>query len=278
MAAVSALRNGLAAGLLLLLAGCSMDPFIYTAPRTGAYVFDPEGSVPEEAVDPSRIERLWIPSGDGVTLGAVRVRAPSQAKGAVLYFHGAGSHLDGQFWRIKRFANLGYDVLAVDYRGFGASTPLAPSEEGLDIDTRAALTWMRANTPEELPLIYYGHSFGSAVAVQRAVADPPDVLILEAPFPGVARLKSDASQLDFPSSFIARDTWDTVGRMAFIDVPLLVAHGTADALMRVEFGREVYAAANEPKQLIIVEGGEHGTLLPQVEADYVAFLDAALGR
>ena len=262
--------------VLALLAGCKMDPFLYVPPRVTAYAFEPGAEDPAEAVSPDRVEELRLVVNEEVTLGAVYVRAEEQPpRGHVLYFHGAGSHLGLQFWRIKRMSNLGFDVLGIDYRGFGVSTDLTPTEAGIAEDTLAALNWLKQRAGDG-PIIYYGHSFGTAAATQRAEANPPDVLILESPLASVEEFKSDSTRMDFPLSFIAEDTWDTADRVRSIHVPLFIAHGTDDQLIRVEFGQKVFANANEPKELLLVEGGEHGDVLPVVQDRYSEFIDKHL--
>ncbi len=262
--------------VLALLAGCKMDPFLYAPPRVTEYVFEPGAEDPAEAVSADRVEELRLEVNEQVTLGAVYVRAEEQPpRGHILYFHGAGSHLGLQFWRIKRMSNLGFDVLGIDYRGFGVSTDLTPTEAGVGEDTLAALNWLKQRAANG-PIIYYGHSFGTAAATQRAEAHPPAVLILESPLASVEAFKSDATRMDFPLSFIAEDTWDTAGRVRSIHVPLFVAHGTDDQLIRVEFGQKVFANANEPKELVLVEGGQHGDVLPVVQDRYSAFIEKHL--
>ena len=267
-----------AALVVLLLAGCKMDPFLFVPQRTDAYVFETDGGTPEESVAPERIRELRIDVDAQISLGAVYVLGSVQPPRAhVIYFHGAGTHLGHQFWRLKRIANLGYDVLGVDYRGFGTSTDVQPTEAGLDADTRAARAWLLALRPAPERLVYYAHSFGTAIALQRAASNPPDVLLLESPISSVERMKSDTTQMDFPLTFVASDTWNSVERVASIHVPLLIAHGTDDQLIRVEFGQELFAAANEPKELILVDGGQHGDVLPVVQARYADFLERHLG-
>jgi uncharacterized protein len=269
---------GAAALLLCTAAGCKMDPFLYVPPRTDAYVFELGSDQPEEVVSADRVEQVRVEVDEEVSLGAVYVRGNVQPpRGHILYFHGAGTHLEKQFWRIKRMANLGYDVFAFDYRGFGTSTPLQPTEAGIERDSNAARQWLLDRMGHADRLVYYAHSFGTAAATQRAVLDPPAVLILESPLASVERIKSDATGMDFPLSFIARDTWDTAERVKSIHVPLLIAHGTEDELIRVEFGQEVFANANEPKEFILLEGGQHGDVLPAVQDSYAEFLERHLG-
>jgi uncharacterized protein len=263
--------------LLALAAGCKMDPFLYVPPRVDAYAFELDAEEPAEAVSAERVEELRIRVNEEVSLGAVYVRAEVQpSRGSILFFHGAGSHLGQQFWRIKRLSNLGYDVLGFDYRGFGTSTNLPPSEAGIGEDSLAALGWLKARSGPGAPIVYYGHSFGTAAATQRAESHPPDALLLESPMTSVEGLERDSTRMDFPISFIAEDTWDTVGRIRTIHAPLFIAHGTADQLIRVELGQEVFANANEPKELLLVEGAQHGNVLPDAQEHYRQFLERHL--
>ena len=57
--------------------------------------------------------------------------------------------------------------------------------------------------------------------------------------------------------------------------PLLQSHGTADRLIPFAMGRQLFAAANEPKQFIVIPGGDHND--PQTDAYYVALFEF-LGR
>ena len=57
--------------------------------------------------------------------------------------------------------------------------------------------------------------------------------------------------------------------------PLLQSHGTADRLIPNAMGRQLFAAANEPKQFVAIPGGDHND--PQTDAYYVALFEF-LGR
>jgi len=252
----------------LSLAAClKLDPFLYSPERTEAYEFDLEGSDPGEAITADRLEELRLVVNEQVTLGAVYVHAnesPPRAYG--LFFHGKGDHLGGQLERAKRLANLGYDILAIDYRGFGVSTNVAPSEEGVAEDTAAALAYLRERAGGSDRIFYYGHSFGTAVATQRARVDPPAVLILESGFASIDQFKSDSSLLDFPDEYLADDGWATTTWIREVQVPVLVMHGLEDDFVRPEFSDLLIANANDPKQLLKVPGADHGSI-PRVLGD-----------
>jgi hypothetical protein len=244
---------------LLSLSGCfRLDGFLYARPRLEQYVFDFES---EPAIDPARVEELRVRVNDDIELGALYVKGPVQPPPAyVIYFSGQGSSLQNSFERIKLLASLGVDVFAVDYRGFGVSTDVTPTEAGIDEDTHAGLEYLRARVGADARIVYYGRSFGTATATQRAVSDPPAALILESPFASLEAFKSDSSGFDFPIGFIATANWNTEARIAKVRAPVLILHGTADDYVRPEFGERIYAKANDPKKLILVPGADHGNV------------------
>lgn len=269
----------LAALLPLLCAGCfKLDPFLYTPGRTDAYRFNPTGPTPHSTVEASRIAPAFIDVNEQIRLGAVVVRANvSPPKGYILFFHGKGGTLDSAFTRVKTLANLGYDVLGYDYRGWGMSTNVPPSEPGLDEDSIAVRRWWLGRLPAGAKLIYYGNSFGTAPAAQRAAGDPPAALILDSGFASVEELAIDSTLLHFPTDFIAEATWATSERVRRIHAPLLVFHGTADSVLRWEYSQRIYDNANEPKTLVLLRGATHDDIATQIShEDYARMINGFL--
>ena len=86
----------------------------------------------------------------------------------VLFLHGARRNLYESRYRIDRLAELGLNVLAIDYRGFGHSTPILPSEETALHDGRAAFDELRRRQPDPRRRFLYGYSLGGAVAIALA--------------------------------------------------------------------------------------------------------------
>ena len=276
-------RRLLAVGLLSAVVGggaCySLDPFLYKRTRVEHYTLPAEGDTPEETVSPEQIEPVELVVDGQVRLGAAYVKAIQQPPRAyVLYFHGICCNLDAHISRPKGLANLGYDVLVFDYRGWGTSTDLEPTEPGLLEDSKAALAWLsaRAGLPADR-LVYYGRSFGSAVATQLAAHAPPAALILESPFSSVQGLVRDSSNMDLSAGFFSEGSWDTEGRVRSLQgVPLLLLHGTADDFIRPEFSEHLYSVAHEPKQLVLVEGADHDDVPQRLGVDYARTLGVFL--
>ena len=64
----------------------------------------------------------------------------------------------------KKLLALGYYVLAVDYRGYGDSTVISPTEASCVMDARAALAWLTAKLGDRVKVVVWGHSLGTAIA------------------------------------------------------------------------------------------------------------------
>jgi alpha-beta hydrolase superfamily lysophospholipase len=257
------MKHCLALAVSLALLGCKLDGFLYAPTRVDGYVLDPRGETPETTVTADRIDGpLAVPVDGQVTVRAVYVKAQAQPpRGYVLFFHGKSSHLDLEFHRVKRFSNYGYDVMAFDYRGFGASSDVEITEEGMGQDSAAVLAVLKARIPDNARLIFWGDSLGTAPASQRAHADNPRGLILEEPFASMTYFVQDSARMDLPGSFVAAATWDTNARVRDLNaVPKLFLHGTADDLIDPRNSQYLYDNAQEPKRLVFLEGGTHGRL------------------
>ncbi|HZN95398.1 MAG TPA: alpha/beta fold hydrolase [Myxococcales bacterium] len=266
------MRPVVAALALAALPGCfKLDPFLYTPQRTDRYVFNPVGRDAESTVSADQIgEPFFIPVNGEVSIAAVYLTASVQPPRAhALFFHGKGPHLavESQLEHAKRLVNLGYDVLCVDYRGFGMSSDVPPTEAGIEQDTRAALAWLTGRAGGADRIFLYGHSLGAAIAIQRAEIDPPRALVVESAFASIQEFERDAALMDFPDDYVAADSWASSTRIQSIG-RVLIFHGLADTFVRPEFSQGLYQRALEPKQLVLVEGAEHGDVAPRLGPPY----------
>jgi len=263
-------RAAVAAIAAAMLPGCfKLDPFLYTPSRTDHYVFNPQGKDAESTIEGGQIGTPFpIQVNPDVQIYAVYLTSTTQPpRGYGIFFHGKGPHManDGQFEHAKRLVNLGYDVLAIDYRGFGMSTDVEPTEAGIEEDTRAALAWMKSQGKGRV--FYYGHSLGAAIALQRAAIDPPPALVLESAFASIQDFEGDATLMDFPDDYVAWDSWSSTARIRTIG-RVLIIHGLADDFVRPEFSEHLFQSAQDPKQLELVEGADHGSCAPMMGARY----------
>ncbi len=198
--------------------------------------------------DPVRLHSLWLPSEQLST----NPKAP-----VLLYLHGARWAVGGSATRIRRMQELGFSVLAIDYRGFGKSTAGLPSEQTAYEDARAAWDWLSVNYPGR-PKYIFGHSLGGAIAIDLAsqVKDEKGVIV-EGTFSSIADVVGTFKWGWLPVSLLITQRFESVDKVASIGSPLLLVHGSADALIKPDLGKKLYDAAAEPKRFVLVEGGSH---------------------
>ena len=191
-----------------------------------------------------RLHGLWLPH--------TKASAP-----VMLYLHGARWNVAGSSGRIRRMQELGFSVLAIDYRGFGRSSAGLPSEATAAEDARAAWNWLAEQHPDK-PRYIFGHSLGGAIAIDLARQVPDEKgTIVEGTFTSIPDVVSTFKWGWLPESPLITQRFESIRKVADIGSPLLVVHGSDDSLIRPALGRQLYEAAREPKQFVLVEGGSH---------------------
>jgi uncharacterized protein len=191
------------------------------------------------------VREVALPTEDGLELMSWH-RPPPEAAPVILYCHGNGGHVGYRAERLVRFAQAGYGVLMLEYRGYGGN-PGAPSEKGLYADGAAALAFLGNEGIPPERVVLYGESLGSAVAVRLARQCRPAALILECPFTSLV----DIGRLRYPYvpvRLLLRDRFDLCVAIGGVEAPVLVLHGERDGIVPVACGRAVLAAAQEPKE------------------------------
>ena len=225
-----------------------------------AFIFHPaERSV---AASASRLglreKRVTYPSTDEVTLSAwiVPAAAASPSETWMLICHGnLGSIGYGgrpEFYASMR--DLGINLFAFDYRGFGESSG-TPDERGLYDDATASYHYLIRSLgvrPERLVL--FGHSLGSGVAIELASRVPAAGLIVEGAYTSVVDRGQELYPF-FPISLIATQRFPSLDRIRLVDMPKLFLHSPDDVVIPYAHGRRLFDAARAPKQFVDVRGG-----------------------
>jgi hypothetical protein len=198
----------------------------------------------DASAQPVRLHALWI--------GQPRADAP-----VLLYLHGARWDVRGSAHRMRRMHELGFAVLGVDYRGFGRSTPVLPSEEMAYEDARAAWDWLGREHPQAQRYVF-GHSLGGAIAVQLAseVGDASGLMV-EGSFTSIPDVVGTFKWGWLPVGPFITQRFDAGQRMGRLRTPVLIVHGSEDQLISPELGRALYEQAPQPKRFVLVEGGSH---------------------
>lgn len=216
-----------------------------------------------EPAEGTRVYDLALENGDKVRTWYWR--HPDGGAATVLYLHGARWNLNGSAFRIERWADMGYSVLAIDYRGFGESTPRLPSETSATEDALAALQELARLEPDPARRFVYGHSLGGAIAMNVAnQAGRPAIagLIVESSFTNVGAMLQTMRWGWLPGlSLLITQPFDSLGKAARLDVPVLFIHGTADRIVPHEMSDQLHAAATGVpaayRRLVKIDGASH---------------------
>jgi len=178
----------------------------------------------------------------------------------MLYLHGARWNLTGSVTRIERWRRLGFCVLAVDYRGFGRSTNVSPTEENAYQDAEAAWDYLAKVAPGR-PRYIVGHSLGGAIAVELARRHPEAKgLVLEATLTSVQDMVDQSAWGFLPGALILTQKFDSLSKIGEVKMPVMIAHGTRDSTVPFQMGERLYEAAHAPKRFVKVEGAGHHNL------------------
>jgi alpha-beta hydrolase superfamily lysophospholipase len=264
-------RHGVWAALLALsvLAGCvTLDE------QQRKWVFQPSkqswwgGASAAEGMQDVWIDFHSTESGEPVRLHGLWLPQPRADAPLLLYLHGARWDVRSSAFRMRRMHELGFAVLGIDYRGFGQSTDTLPSEARAYEDARAAWDWLARQHPGP-PRYVFGHSLGSAIAVQLAsqVDDESGVLV-EGSFTSLRDVVSSFRWGWLPVGPLITQRFDAGSRVDKLGSPLLVVHGGQDSLIQPELGRALFDRAREPKRFVLVEGGSHHNTNAVGQAQY----------
>lgn len=209
-----------------------------------------------------RYEEVWLPVSTGKIHGWWIPTSNSEAP-VILYFHGNGSNIGDCVNRALRFHQIGLSVMLIDYRGYGKSSGPFPNESLVYEDAKTAfnyLTQTRKIAPQNIFL--FGESLGGAIAIETAVRYPNIAgIIVESTFTSI-RAVIDEEKLYplFPIDLILTQRFDSLSKMRSLKVPILFFHGIADKTIPAKMSQQLYNAAPEPKQLLLVPEADHNNV------------------
>ena len=210
-----------------------------------------------------------LQAADGTQLFAWFLPARGAARGSVLYLHGNGQNISTQFANVAWMPAAGFNVLALDYRGYGGSQG-EPSLPGVQLDIDAAMRALLAR-PDVDPrhIIVFGQSLGGALAIHYLAhsrfRDAVRALVIDSAFSDYERIgreKLAAAVITWPFQWFASLAIDnryspeaSVGRLS--PIPILFIHGDADTLVPLRHSQRLYELAGYPKELWVIPGAGH---------------------
>jgi alpha-beta hydrolase superfamily lysophospholipase len=223
------------------------EPIWLERPATG-----PDGQ-------PQRLRAIWVPAADPDAPG-------------VLYLHGTFRNLFQNRAKIAAIQAAGFSVLAVDYRGWGESTHLLPSEDSIVEDAETAWAEFARRVPQPNQRIIFGHSMGSGVAVELAVRHraPPGygALVLESAMTSMPDIARDQGLVGSVGALLTTQHFSSIDKIGLVGAPKWFLSGSADRTVPSHQSQRLYDAAPAPKVIEIFPGGSHSGLAQEFETRY----------
>ena len=178
-------------------------------------------------------------------------------KGLILYFHGNTRSIKGWAKYAKDFYRYDYDVILVDYRGFGKSTGERKEKEMLE-DVQFIYS-MLVQQYSENHLIVYGRSLGSGFAAKLASDNKPRCLILDSPYYNFRKVVERFLPI-LPVRYVLRYHLRTDKWIRKVNCPTYIIHGTRDWLIPIRHSEELQKLSPRKITLIRIHGGGHNNL------------------
>jgi fermentation-respiration switch protein FrsA (DUF1100 family) len=178
---------------------------------------------------------------------------------AIVYLHGNGGNISANAAQAVRLAHLGCSVLLLDYRGYGESDGKFPSETSVYADAESMWNYAGERGFKPSQLLIYGHSLGGAIAIELARHHPDAKgLIVESSLTSVRDVADQTpAYRAFPIALLGTQHFDSIHKISEIHIPVLFIHGTADRIVPFFMSQHLFAAANQPKRLVLIPGAHH---------------------
>ncbi|MCK8519954.1 lysophospholipase [Aquimarina sp. D1M17] len=205
-----------------------------------------------------RFTEFFLDTKDGARLNGLHFKAET-TKGVILYFHGNSGSLRRWGELTTFFVDKGYDVVVMDYRGYGKSTGDI-SESRLYSDAQLFYEYVLERYPENQILIY-GRSLGTGIATKIASENEPKALVLETPYNSMTTLAQEKVPF-IPVGLLLKYKIPSNEFIQNVKCPVTIFHGTDDTVVPIESGKKLFEYISGPnKQMIIIPGGSHNNLV-----------------
>lgn len=211
-----------------------------------------------------QIHGWWIPANSDT----------SNFQGVLLYLHGNGINIGANVEQAYRFQKLGFDVLLIDYRGYGKSKGNFPNEAQIYQDVEIVWNYLvneRKINPQNI--LVYGHSLGGAIAIELATRHPKmSGLIIQSSFTSMESMVNYRGGMYrfFPIKLILHQRFDSITKLRKFDIPIMLIHGREDLSVPVYMSEQLFAVTPaQIKDLYIVSGANHNNVAAIAGDEYL---------
>jgi fermentation-respiration switch protein FrsA (DUF1100 family) len=221
---------------------------VYIYFRADSMIFLPQPSSYQDTP-----EIIKLTSGENTKISAVHLLNPT-AKYTILYVHGNAEDLGDIKPVLAKIRNLGFNVVAYDYRGYGTSEGTATENSAYeDIDAAYSYLTQKLKIPPQ-QIIVFGRSVGGGSAVDLAARKPVAGLIMESSFVSAFRVV-------VPFPILPFDKFPNLAKINRVKCPILVIHGKSDEIIPFTHSEKLFSAIASPKLYLWVEGATHNDVI-----------------
>ncbi len=230
---------------------------------------------------PNRFDEPFFVEGDGFHLGC-RFMKVSEDFPTIIHFHGNGETVSDYLGDFEeRIADIGANLLLAEFRGYGMSTgepALASMLDDVQLIVKAS-----GVPPEQL--IFFGRSLGSLYAlhgaalypgaagliIESGLADPMERILVRVEPADLGGTLDDLQQS-------VRCHLNQQAKISLFSGQVLIMHTRNDDLVSVSHAERLYDWANQPKELLIFERGDHNTILAVNQDAYFSVLESFIAN
>lgn len=202
-----------------------------------------------------KYEDVYFENKDAVTLHGWFFPT-KDAKVTLILFHGNAENVGDRLDYIRMLHDLSINIFVFDYQGYGRSKG-SPSESGTYDDALAAYNYLKARKDIDPRFIsFFGRSLGGAIAIDLATRVNCHRLIIEGAFSSIKDMAKDIFPF-IPLYLVVSNKYDNVSKVAKINMPKLIIHGTLDETVPFSQGKKLFDVAKEPKEFYEIYGAGH---------------------
>lgn len=213
-------------------------------------------------------EYLWETKYDGlINTLHFKIKNP---KGVIVYYHGNADNLERWGKIAIEFTKFGFDVLVMDYRGYGKSSG-PRNEKYLYSDAQYCYNFAIKKYGEENTIVY-GRSLGGAFATKISSDNNPKAIILEATFFNLQDVVNQWLPKRVTDRISPTMTYHFLSNENIVKItaPLFHIHGTKDSLVPLKSGKKLFdifkkAQPKIIKKFIEIPGANHDDLMSYKE-------------
>ena len=194
------------------------------------------------------------------------MKARGDLKATLLFIHGNAENISTHIGHVYWLVDHGFDVVAIDYRGYGRSQGKVDLQGSIG-DVRTAINYV-ANNQRNLSqgLVLMGQSLGGSmsIAALSSVESRKKVsgLVVVSAFSDYHRVTREALSgfwltwaFQYPLSWTVSNEFSPLKHVGGISpIPVVIMHGVHDPIINIAHAESLYEAANDPKFLEKIEG------------------------